>query len=90
MKGGEPMEGRGRNGYFQVRQIYAWMEANKKQVHINLWSRSSGNAAPIIISGTPEEITGFCENILIDGLGVSKEIVDQILTAHKLGRKEVS
>lgn len=63
------LEGRGRNGGFDVRQVTCWDIDNSDyhKVYIEFYSRSSGNQAPMYLAGPVREVRRLLKQ-LIDAL----------------------
>jgi len=79
-------EARGRNGWFKPTRFAAWPNQQfghiavleETPISVEVWSKSSGNTAPIVFRLTVEDakaLTGAIYNALIDARAFTKEDV---------------
>ena len=83
------MEARGRNGWFKVGRIGVW-KLNDGTTQIEVWSKRGGKTAPLLISGTIEEVEAFLtkaasmlDELVREGRAHRTEMLSQ--TVRKLG-----
>ena len=64
------IEAKGRNGYFKVKRIVVWSDA-EDEVNIEIYSKRDGDAAPIRFEGKRETMTQMVNDLQAAVKGMS-------------------